>query len=350
MNLKEVNNKEDWESFLEKCQEKTFLQSWNWGEFQIKEGNKIFRFGVFLEKKLVSICLAIKIKAKRGTFLFIPHGPVIMEELSQKDRKEIFQVLFSRLKEVAKEVGASFIRCSPILQNTPEHLNIFSDLGFRDAPLHMHPEITWELDILGKEEDILSAMRKTTRYLIRQAEKNKEIIIEKSNNINDLVIFEKIYTATASRQHFSAFSSTYLKNEFEAFFKDDQIMIFLGRYKKEVVASALFIFWHNMCFYHHSGSIQKYKNIPVMYLLQWEAIKEAKKQGCIIYNFWGIAPGVSTEKDAAKSHHPWAGLSLFKMGFGGHKKEYIPTKDFILSKKYWINYIIETIRKRKRRL
>ncbi|GAI33015.1 unnamed protein product, partial [marine sediment metagenome] len=28
---------------------------------------------------------------------------------------------------------------------------------------------------------------------------------------------------------------------------------------------------------------------PASYLLQWEAIKEAKNRGCKLYNFWGIA-------------------------------------------------------------
>ena len=132
--------------------------------------------------------------------------------------------------------------------------------------------------------------------------------------------------------------------------KDKEILLFLGKNKGEVVSGAIFIFWQNMCFYHHSGSLSKYNKIPVSYLLQWEAIKEAKNRGCKTYNFWGIAPGIENESDAQKSRHPWAGLSLFKMGFGGYKKEYVKTQDFIISSKYWLNYIIEIIRKRKRNL
>ena len=41
--VQEIKNKEIWEGFLLDCQEKTFLQSWNWGEFQIKTGNKILK-------------------------------------------------------------------------------------------------------------------------------------------------------------------------------------------------------------------------------------------------------------------------------------------------------------------
>ena len=37
-----------------------------------------------------------------------------------------------------------------------------------------------------------------------------------------------------------------------------------------------------MCFYHHSGSLAKFNKIPVSYLLQWEAIKEAKKNDVVL--------------------------------------------------------------------
>jgi lipid II:glycine glycyltransferase (peptidoglycan interpeptide bridge formation enzyme) len=39
----------------------------------------------------------------------------------------------------------------------------------------MHPEITWSLILNLSEEELLKNMRKTTRYLIRQAEKDKEL-------------------------------------------------------------------------------------------------------------------------------------------------------------------------------
>ena len=350
MELKEITNKNEWEEFLIQCAEKTFLQSWNWGEFNKGMNSKIWRLGIYNNEKLISVALIFKISARRGTFLFIPHGPVFLDGLSEKDRKEILELLIVQLHGVAKEEKASFIRFSPILANNPQTENIFIDLGFRPAPIHMHPEVTWELSISLPEEDLLGDMRKTTRYLIRQAEKNPDIEIVKSTDINDLKQFWPVYQTTAKRHHFVVFSEKYLKTEFDSFAKDNEILIFLGKYKGRVVSAAIFIIWQNMCFYHHSGSLTEFNKIPVSYLLQWNAIKEAKSRGCKTYNFWGIAPDISVEEDASKSKHPWAGLSLFKMGFGGYKKEYIKTQDFIVSQKYWINYIIEIARRKKRGL
>ncbi len=350
MELREITNNQEWEDFLAQCSEKTFLHSWSWGEFNDKMGRKSWRFGVWSNGKLVACALVSKIGAKRGTFLFIPHGPAVIEALDAKDKKEVLQVILAHLKTLAKEEKAVFIRISPIWRQAEQNINCFADSGFRPAPIHMHPEVTWELDISLPEDELLANMRKTTRYLIRQAEKNPDIQIVKSRDVKDLEEFYRVYAQTGKRQHFNAYSKNYIEKEFSALAEKNEVLLFTGKYKGEIAVVAMFVFWQGGCFYHHSGSLPKFNKFPVSYLLQWEAIKEAKNRGCLAYNFWGIAPDIKEESDVKKSKHPWAGLSLFKMGFGGSIKEYVKTQDYIISQKYWLNYIIEKLRKIKRNL
>ena len=213
MEIKEITAKDEWEEFLTECNEKTFLQSWNWGEFQIKNGNKIWRLGVFEKENLIGVCLVIKFSAKRGTFLFIPHGPVLMAGLSGTDKKEILELILLHLTDVAKEEKASFIRVSPILNRTEENNNIFIDLGFREAPMHSSAyEATWKLDIAPAGEDLLHNMRKTTRYLIRKLAENPDVLIEKSNNPESVVIYQKLNKEVSKRQKFIGFSGGFIKN------------------------------------------------------------------------------------------------------------------------------------------
>jgi len=341
MTLKEIIDKNIWEDFLTSVKEKTFLQSWNWGEFQKVTENRIWRFGIYGNDELISVALVVKIIAKRGTFLFLSHGPVISKQKIGK-KEQILETLMEKLKEIAKVEKINFIRVAPIWEKNEENMRIFRDLGFRKAPIHAHPELTWELDISLPEEDLLMQMRKTTRYLIRQAQKNSEIEIFQSQKLEDVEVFNNLHQKVVKRQHFVPFSLDYLKKEVLTFTPDNQISVFLGKYKNEVLASSIIVFWQDIAFYHHGASSLKYSKIPISYLLQWEAIKEAKKRGCKLYNFWGIAP-----EDSSKDH-PWAGLTLFKKGFGGYKKEYVKTQDFVLSQKYWLNWTIEKIRKKRR--
>ena len=350
MEVKNIENKEIWENFLLGCKEKTFLQSWNWGRSAQRMGDKIFRLGVFKWQELIAVALVIKIKARRGSFLFVPHGPVTKEG-STGDRKEVLEALLEELKKIATQEKASFIRIAPVWERNEQNTEIFRKMKLRTAPIHIHPELTWELDITLSLEELLKQMRKTTRYLVRKGLKNREIKLERSCDIRDVEKFNSLYRKTKSRQRFTPFPLGYLQNEFRTFCPDDQIVLFLGKYLNETVASGIFVFWQDMGFYHHGASSLEYPKIPVSYLIMWEAIKEAQKRGCQRFNFWGIAPTTKFGiHSAAFKEHPWAGLSLFKMGFGGKAKEYFRTQDLILSKKYWPTFVVETLRKIKRGL
>ena len=353
MYIQEINNKNIWENTLKKKKQKTFLDSWNWGEFNKSIGNSTQRLAVLDNNKIELLTLIIKIRARRGNFLFIPHGPVIVDDkLDLLQKKILLKTLLSKIKDIAQKEHFSFIRIAPILPYNIDNEKLFSDLGFRRAPLHIHPEVTWVLDIQPDEETLLRNMRKTTRYLIRKAKK-EEVKIEQSTNIDDVQIFDKLYSKTVQRHHFVPFSLNYLKNEFKSFIGDNQIIIFLAKYKEEILASAMIIFWQDIAFYHQGASSNKHPKIPAAYLLQWEAIKEAKRRGCRQYNFWGIVPQIKKIEDLKKPSirkHPWWGLSLFKIGFGGKREEYVKTQDLPLSWKYWATSTFEKIRKYKRHL
>ena len=348
--VEEITDKNVWEEFLLNCQQKSFLQSWNWGGFQKLSDNKIWRFGLYsyaekTPKRLISVALIVKISARRGTFLFIPHGPVIKNEdlVVPEIRQKLLSVFGQQFILIANQEKADFLRVAPVWLNTPENDNLFKSLGFVKSATHMHAEVSWELDISPTEEQLLGQMRKTTRYLIRQARKNPDITITKSTEKTSLEAFQTVYRETVDRHRFVPFSRSYLNNELEAFSADNQAVVFLGKYQGEVISAALIIYWSKGGYYHQGASSSKYGKIPVSYLLQWEAIKEAKSRGCQRYNFWGIS-------DTNNAKHPWFGLSQFKMGFGGYRQEYVKTLDLPLTKKYWLIHLFEACRKRIRGL
>jgi lipid II:glycine glycyltransferase (peptidoglycan interpeptide bridge formation enzyme) len=164
MVIKEITEKFVWEDFFSEKKEKTFLQSWNWGEFQKKNNNKIWRLGVYNDNEIVLTVLVVKMAAKRGTFLLVQH-------LIESD-KEVLKELLEELKKIGNQEKADCIRIAPLWRETQENENFFNDLGFKKSPMHANAyEATWRLDILPSEEELMKNMRKTTRYLIRQAQK-----------------------------------------------------------------------------------------------------------------------------------------------------------------------------------
>ncbi|OHA62294.1 MAG: hypothetical protein A2748_03675 [Candidatus Wildermuthbacteria bacterium RIFCSPHIGHO2_01_FULL_45_20] len=347
MTVQIIEDKKIWEDFLADVRDKTFLQSWNWGEVEQRMGNKIWRLGVLQNNQIVCVALVVKIRARRGTFLLVRHAPVLkISDSELRDfPKEIFMVLISELKAIAQKEKAAFIRVAPLLEKNEKHLKMLKELGFRNAPMHANAyDATWKLDITPPADELLKQMRKTTRYLIKQAGKNQEIVIEKSDRVEDIAMFNALTREVAARQKFVPFAGTFTKNEFETFANDGQALLFLGRYKGNLACAALVIFWSGIAFYHQAASRSEYAKLSIPYLLQWEAICEAKRRGCRLYDFWGY---VDTKQ---YPNHPWAGPTKFKMGFGGQASEYVKTQDFALSLQYWALALFEALRKIKRRL
>ena len=334
----EIKDKKIWDDFVTSAPDHTFLHSWNWGEFNEQMGDKIWRMGVYDGDKIIAAALIIRVHARRGNFLFVPHGPLSSEN---QDPKSVFSELIKKLKELARKESVSFIRISPLLQDSEENRKLFKELGFRPAPIHMHAEITWTLDLAPSEEELIKNMRKTTRNLIRRAERDG-VKITISTDESDIEQFMKLYGETSERHSFTPFSSKYLKTQLAVFARDNSIAIFNAWYDNEILASAIVVFYGKSAYYHHGASIPS--KIPAAYLLQWEAIKEAKKRGHKYYNFWGIVP------ENAPKNHPWTGITLFKKGFGGFETDYVHAQDLQLSPMYWVNWAVEIVRRHRRNL
>jgi len=327
--INEITSALDWESFLLRQQPTALFQSWLWGELQKKLGNRVWRWGLFRNRELVGILQIVKISARRGPFLHIRHGPVLIDH-SLKN----WQKILDRVLVLAKNEKVWFIRFSPQIPYRADNQRIFRELGMREAPIHaMDAEHCWVLELGKSEEELLAACRKTTRYEIRRAEK-LAVEIVKTTSEHDLKSFLTLYRATARRQGFITHLG--LEEEFQVFAGKNQALLILAKYHGELLAGAIIIFYGPQAIYHHGASLPS--KIPASYLVQWEAIREAKKRGFQVYNLWGIAPD-------NKPRHPWQGITLFKKGFGGHETVYLHAHDLPIALGYWLAWAIETWRR-----
>lgn len=334
LHVQELTNKTEWNTFLENKDIPFYplFQSWNWGELEKSRGVAILRLGIYDDTTLVGVCLVTDIKARRGRFLHLRHGPVF-----KTFNTAYFDAIIDYIKKLAKEKHASFIRMSPLIKKDTADMQYFKKLGCVNAPMHnMDAELCWVLSLTPSEEEILKGMRKSHRYLIRRGDQY-DVSITKTIDPHDVDAFLEIYNNLALKKHFVPHRG--IKEEVDIMGKDDEALLFLARYQGKIVGGAIIVFVGNMAIYHHGATLDGYRDVPISYLIQWEAIKEAKKRGKTLYNFWGIAP-----KEA--KNHPWQGHSLFKMGFGGEEKEFIHAQDIPLSLMYWRTYCIEFIRKK----
>lgn len=325
--------KKEWEAFL-KTQKNTgypFFQTWEWGEVQKKLGFFVKRVGI-IDKSLVGTCLIVDVKARRGRYLHLRHGPVF-STFNEKN----FDFFIDYTRKLAKERGASFIRLSPLLPKEKAIEEYFKQKRFLPSAIHnMDAEICWALPLDVSEEELLKQMRKSHRYLIKKS-MTMGIKIVRTQNISEIDRFISLYIDLSQRKHFIPHQG--IKEEFKEFSKSDKEISLLANYQGKIISGAIIAFVGDLAIYRHSASLYEYRNIPASYLIQWNAILEAKKRGLSLYNFWGIAPTDS-------KNHPWQGLTLFKTGFGGKKLEFLHAHDLPVSNKYLFTFLIESIQKK----
>ena len=333
---KQIENKKEWEDFLSKHDEVNFLQSWYWGEFHKNLSQKIQRTGFYQNNKLKGVMLSIVEKAKRGRHLIVPAGPIINWE-----NKEIVSAFVKEIKKIAFLNDCAFIRVRPQLLSNDFSKKFFKDLGFVSAPMHLHAQLTSQLDITKPEEQLLKNMRKTTRYEIKKAEKEKIKIITSADS-KDIKKFYNLQVETSLRQKFTPFSYEYLYEQFKIFAQNNLAFLYSAYLGKELLAQAFIIFYGQEAVYHYGASTSEGRNHPGAYLIQWEAIREAKKRGIKKYNLWGVA---------SNPKHRFYGLSIFKRGFGGEDVDYLQAQDLVINyPRYLINLAIEKLRKLRRRV
>ena len=311
--------------------EPNFLQSQAWGKVNQKIGHQ-----VFYENISGHHILAIIKDAKRSRYMEIPGGPAI----DWNDQKLAQKVTDSLLK-IAKEHRCVFIRIRPQLEDSPALRNIFKQLGFRIAPMHINADNTVLIDLKKSESELLSDMRRQTRYEVRRAEKIG-IKVEKTNHTEVYQDFFEVQALTAKRQGFIPPSLDMLLAEREAFAKN--ITFYVAKIDEKPVAYALFLWSNQEADYFEAASTDLNRQYPGAYAIIWEAIKDFKKIDLQRLNLCGIAP-------KNQPHHRYAGITTFKTGFGGDQIEYIPAHDLVINKiKYLPDFIIETARRKKRHL
>lgn len=333
VSIRVIEDKGTWELFALTHGPYALFQSWNWYETLQTLRANVTAYGVYIQDVLVAIFLTHIVKARRGSFVHLRHGPI----LSPQAPEFVWTEIATFTKKLAIQNNCWFVRMSPQLQVGAQSENVRKSVHGIPASIHrMDGEYCWVLDLHATEEALLADMRKATRYEIRRAAKDGVEIIS-SRDVKYLKEFDRLYKKTSDRHGFVPHEG--IREEFTIFSKRNQAMLYLGKYHNKVYASAIVLYYGQQAIYHHGASINA--PVPVSAAVQWKAICEAKERGMNVYNFWGIAPESNTK-------HPWRGITVFKKGFGGHIIEYMHAFDIPVSPLYTFTRVVDVLRKYKR--
>jgi lipid II:glycine glycyltransferase (peptidoglycan interpeptide bridge formation enzyme) len=319
-----------------------FLQSEEWRKFQESVGRQTFCISIphpnpipkgegdfefqasIIEHKLSLV----------GKYFYCPRGP-ITEAQSPKPKAQSF---LKDLLDLAKKEKAGWIRIDP---ENDEALNLIkknTEYKIVKASHDMQPREIFVIDITKTEGELLAEMKPKTRYNINLSLKRGVSVKAISNfqfpisnplrqssneasqtlNTNDqnqkyISEFIRLVNLTENRKGIKFHSADYYQKMLEVI-PENMLKLYVAEYNGKVIAANLIVFYGNTAIYLHGATDDEYRNVMAPYMLQWQAILDAKKAGYMFYDFGGISTNYESGTNV-RITNSWAGITKFKLGF-----------------------------------
>jgi lipid II:glycine glycyltransferase (peptidoglycan interpeptide bridge formation enzyme) len=186
---------------------------------------------------------------------------------------------------------------------------------------------------LGLEESVLlERMKQKTRYNIRLAQRKGVTI--RTGSSNDLQLLADMYGETALRDGFVIRDKQYYLTTWQIFLDAGLAVPLIAEFEGEAIAALILFRFSRKAWYVYGMSTNNHREKMPNYLLQWEAIIQSKKAGCLEYDLWG-APEVFDDTDQL------FGVFRFKEGLGGVVVRTLGAWDF--AARPGLNRLVNTI-------
>ena len=307
------------------------LQSWTWGQFKARWGWQSIPLMMAIAGnswEAVAAAHVLKRPIPRTPFsvLYVPKGPAldyrdatlrrrVLAQLEGLARRE--RAIFIKIDpEVVRSWGLEHERVSPLGAAVERDLRA---RGWRPSAEQIQFRNTVELPLEATEEQLLAAMKQKTRYNIRLAERKGVVV--RPGAPADFPAIAAMYQATAARDGFTGRPVDYYLDGWNALRAAGLAQPLVAEFAGRPIAAVILVRFANRAIYMYGASSNEERERMPNYLLQWEAIRWARAQGCAVYDMWG-APDTFDESDRL-----W-GVWRFKAGFNGEVVRFIGAWDY----------------------
>ena len=320
MTLNAITDSTDWNTTLSALPGRHVLQTWEWGQFKQRWGWTP-RYLSSPQHDAAALVLRRTLSPLKLNLLYVPKGPA----LDYADAATVDRVL-DDLIDLARRERAIFIKIDPDLPQSDR--SILRDRGWRFSAEQIQFRNTMLIDLTPPDDQLLAAMKPKTRYNVRLAEKKGVSI--RSGDVADLDLLYTMYAETAQRDGFIIRPIDYYRDAWGSFIQSGLAQPLIAEVEGEIVAGLILFHFADRAWYMYGMSRNVHREKMPNYLLQWAAMRWAKRRGCTTYDLWG-APDELTEADSM-----W-GVYKFKEGLGAAFTPHAGAHDFVISRfGYWL--------------
>ena len=334
--VEKVDTVEDvtcWRSALARLPDPHVLQSWEWGAVKAQTGWRASRclltspageaaFQLLCRQPLAPLPLRIG---------YVPKGPTLDWE-----KLDLVDSTLDAIERTARELGCIYVKIDPdVREDTTVGrlvLHALQRRGWRTGGEQVQFKNTATSDLSGGEEAMLAQMKQKWRYNVRLAEKRGVTVRQGSEA--DFAAFYALYAETGARDGFLIRPDDYYAETWRTFLAAQAqpenpaggCLLLAEHADDGAPVAGLFLFRYGCrTWYFYGASSERHRRDMPNYLLQWEALRWARAQGCTVYDWWGAPDRVDDGEDAMQ------GVWQFKQGFGAQLQPHIGAWDFVVS-------------------
>ncbi len=354
---------------------KNFFQTSYMGESLNQRGKKVYYLGLKDKEKIVAASLLYESNKFLGKKIFVALKGYLIDYQNAELLKIFTTKLLEFIKrnngfqlvidpyiiEIQRDINGNIVNGG---QNNYQVIENLKHLGFIKSKYDTQVKYNFCLNLNKSEDEIFSDFKATTRNIINKAiREGVEIVNLKKEDLNQ---FKEITADTCKRRGFTDKTIEYYQSMYDCFkdlvvFKLARLNVskyleYLNAVKKDYqekydkiksnnkkkenylfeinniekkiekikclpikdgyvnLSAAMFILYGDETIYLFSGSYDNLNEFGGQYLIQWDIIKYAIKNGYKRHNFFGIY----NFTDPKNKEY---GIYLFKKGFNGYVEE-----------------------------
>lgn len=333
---REPFDSKSWNSFVAASPMGHLLQAWQWGQLKVAFGWQAIRVGVEDRGRLIAGAQVLFRSLPLFpcfSIAYVPKGPVL-----DFGNQPISEALLSAIHRLARRKGAILLKIEPEQPDNPTVVRQLQACGFRPTRQTIQPRSTIHIDLRPDPDEILARMKSKTRYNVRLA--GRKGVLVRKGTADDLPLFYRLIELTGGRDGFAVHSREYYETAYRLFASPGNdgnnglVRLFLATHQDKVIAGLMAFAFGQRAWYMYGASSDRERNRMPNHLLQWEAIRWGREQGCLTYDLWGIPDEVGKDPEKYKETVTdrrgglW-GVYRFKQGFGGQVVRYVGAYDYV---------------------
>jgi peptidoglycan pentaglycine glycine transferase (the first glycine) len=313
-----VDDSAAWNAFVESAPYHAFPQLWEWGEVRALGGWRPIRLaiGASRDAPLAGAQLLLRRIPVLGWHLaYVPRGPI-----GRLDDPAVRDALVAALRALGQTERIATVRADPEARPETSYGAALVEAPWRAAP-KVQPPITRLIDLAVGEDALRAGLRRKHRQYVNKAER-AGVSIERFDGSAPagvigpaLADFNRIYSFTADRAGFVARQPFYYQRVWSLFAPTGRARLSFALKDGARIATLFHFTCGERVVESYGGMTDAGSDSRANYLLKWDAIASAAREGFKIYDMWGLATG---------------GIRQFKEGFGGDEIAYVGARDLAL--------------------